>query len=38
VVSVVDAGGMMGFHGTLKIPLYFYKAIGDEISPVADNE
>jgi len=38
VVSVVDAGGMMGFHETPKIPHYFYKAIGDEISPVADNE
>ena len=34
----LDRETMMGFHGTPQIPLYVYKAIHDEISPIADTD
>ncbi|KAE9365672.1 secretory lipase-like protein 1 precursor [Stipitochalara longipes BDJ] len=36
--GVLQATGLMGTHGTPKMPVYAYKAIGDEISPVADTD
>ncbi|KAF2159512.1 hypothetical protein M409DRAFT_70962 [Zasmidium cellare ATCC 36951] len=36
--SVITYGASMGFRATPQAPLYVYKAIGDEISPVADTD
>jgi hypothetical protein len=36
--SVIAATGQMGTHGTPQMPVYAYKAIGDEISVVADTD
>jgi len=36
--GVLQVTGLMGTHGTPKMPVYAYKAIGDEISPVADTD
>ncbi|KUJ20739.1 secretory lipase-like protein 1 precursor [Mollisia scopiformis] len=36
--SVLAATGQMGAHGTPQMPVYAYKAIADEISPVADTD
>ncbi|CZR55878.1 related to lipase 1 [Phialocephala subalpina] len=36
--SVLAATGQMGTHGTPQMPVYVYKAVGDEISPVADTD
>ena len=35
VQSVINTDGIMGFHGVPAMPVYVYKAIGDEFSPVA---
>lgn len=34
--STVKTYGDMGNHGVPRMPLYFYKAIGDEVSPIRD--
>lgn len=34
--SVFLAAGQMGLHGLPTFPLYFYKAVADEVSPIAD--
>ncbi|KAF8862992.1 LIP-domain-containing protein [Acephala macrosclerotiorum] len=36
--SVLSATGQMGTHGTPQMPVFAYKAIADEISPVADTD
>jgi hypothetical protein len=36
--ELVEKAGVMGKRGTPKTPLYFYKAIHDEIDPVSDND
>jgi hypothetical protein len=36
--KVVYNDGIMGYHGVPQMPLYVYKAIKDEISPVADTD
>ncbi|KAJ5666692.1 hypothetical protein N7462_011101 [Penicillium macrosclerotiorum] len=36
--SIFQWSGQMGLHGTPNAPLFVYKAIGDEISPVADTD
>lgn len=36
--SILAIAGQMGVHGTPEIPLFIYKAQGDEISPVADSD
>ncbi|PMD33150.1 secretory lipase-like protein 1 precursor [Hyaloscypha variabilis F] len=36
--GVLQATGLMGTHGTPQMPVYAYKAIGDEISPIADTD
>ena len=36
--QLLQTNGQMGYHGTPNIPLYFYKAAEDEISPVGDTD
>lgn len=36
--QLLTSNGLMGYHGTPLIPLYFYKAAGDEVSAVADTD
>lgn len=37
-VSVLENSGILGRHGTPTMPLYIYKAVHDEISPIADTD
>lgn len=36
--TVASGAGQMGVHGVPKIPMYIFKAIGDEVSPVDDTD
>lgn len=36
--AILKATGEMGTHGTPKMPMFFYKAILDEVSPVAETD
>lgn len=36
--SIFQWSGQLGLHGTPTAPLFVYKAVGDEISPVADTD
>lgn len=36
--SVVQAGGIQGYHGKPQVPMYVYKGVLDEVSPVADTD
>lgn len=36
--AVVNSDGMMGYHGVPSMPVFAYKAIEDELSPVADTD
>jgi hypothetical protein len=36
--SVILATGVQGLHGTPRMPVYAYKAVGDEVSPIADSD
>ena len=36
--SVVNIAGILGRHGPPAMPLYLYKAVHDEISPIADTD
>ncbi|TAQ87220.1 hypothetical protein B7494_g4479 [Chlorociboria aeruginascens] len=38
VQATVDRDGIMGYHGVPSMPLFVYKAIQDELSPVADTD
>lgn len=38
VVDVLNATGQMGQTGVPAMPLYIYKPVGDEVSPVADTQ
>jgi hypothetical protein len=38
VMSVIDSDGRMGYHGIPQMPMFVYKAIQDEISPIADTD
>ncbi|KAH6655885.1 secretory lipase-domain-containing protein [Truncatella angustata] len=38
VAAVLDSNGRMGRHGVPRMPLFVYKAIRDEVSPVADTD
>ena len=38
VQKAINSDGIMGYHGFPQMPLYVYKAIGDEISPIADTD
>lgn len=36
--SLIAIAGIMGLRGTPRVPLYFYKAVADETSLVADTD
>ncbi|KAI5268793.1 secretory lipase-like protein 1 precursor [Aureobasidium subglaciale] len=38
VQNVLNETGIMGRHGTPQMPLFIYKAVADEVSPVADTD
>ncbi|KAI9661133.1 MAG: hypothetical protein M1821_009460 [Bathelium mastoideum] len=38
ISQLIDAQGIMGRHGTPQMPLFVYKAIYDETSPIADTD
>ena len=38
VQKAISADGLMGYHGVPKMPIFAYKAIGDEVSPIADSD
>ncbi|KAH8671448.1 secretory lipase-domain-containing protein [Xylariales sp. PMI_506] len=38
VVAVMDDLGIMGNHGTPSGPIFIYKAIGDEVSPINETD
>lgn len=35
---IVNTDGIMGYHGVPKPPLFVYKAIGDDVSPIHDTD
>lgn len=35
---VLNATGHMGIHGTPQMPVFACKAVGDEVSPIADSD
>ncbi len=37
-LSAAWSNGLMGYHGIPQMPLFVYKAIHDEISPIADTD
>lgn len=36
--SILQSTGQQGTHGTPQMPMFFYKAVADEVSPVADTD
>ncbi|KAJ5647734.1 hypothetical protein N7490_004106 [Penicillium lividum] len=38
VQHALNRDGYMGYHGVPQAPIYAYKAIGDEVSPIADTD
>lgn len=38
VQAVVNRDGIMGYHGVPSMPVFIYKAIGDEFSPITDTD
>ena len=38
VQQYLDTQGLMGYHGVPQMPLFVYKAINDEVSPIADTD
>lgn len=38
VRRIMNSDGRMGYHGVPTMPLFVYKAIADEVSPVADTD
>jgi hypothetical protein len=38
VTNLTDAQGRMGYHGVPVAPMFIYKAIGDEVSPINDTD
>jgi hypothetical protein len=38
VQQVINSDGLMGYHGVPQMPLFAYKAIGDEVSPIGDTD
>ena len=36
--AMYDTDGFMGYHGVPRMPVFVYKAVGDELSPVADTD
>jgi hypothetical protein len=38
VQTATNRDGMMGYHGVPSMPVFVYKAVGDEFSPIADTD
>lgn len=38
VQKVLNIEGFMGYHGIPKMPLFIYKAIAEEVAPIADTD
>lgn len=38
VQTAVNTDGIMGYHGVPSMPVFVYKAIGDELSPILDTD
>ncbi|KAK4556789.1 hypothetical protein LTR86_006360 [Recurvomyces mirabilis] len=38
ITELVNNNGQMGYHGIPQMPLYIYKAVQDEITPIADTD
>ncbi|KAK7709835.1 hypothetical protein SLS64_006077 [Diaporthe eres] len=38
VLNIINRDGIMGYHGVPQMPIFAYKAIGDEISVVEDTD
>lgn len=38
VSQIINRDGIMGYHGVPQMPIFAYKAIGDEISAVEDTD
>lgn len=38
VSKIMNSDGRMGYHGVPQMPLFVYKAVTDEVSPVADTD
>lgn len=38
VLKIINRDGIMGYHGVPQMPIFAYKAIGDEISVVEDTD
>ena len=38
LAGLVNNNGQMGYHGIPQMPLYIYKAVQDEITPIADTD
>jgi hypothetical protein len=36
--KIIHTNGMMGYHGVPQMPLFMYKAIQDELSPIKDTD
>ncbi|KAI7181446.1 hypothetical protein D0869_02473 [Hortaea werneckii] len=36
--SILNSNGYMGYHGIPQMPLFVYKAIADELTPIADTD
>lgn len=36
--KIIDRDGLMGYHGVPQMPLFIYKAIHDEVSPINDTD
>lgn len=37
-LQVINSDGIMGYHGVPQMPVFAYKAIKDEVSPIADTD
>lgn len=37
-LKLINRDGIMGYHGVPQIPMFAYKAVADEISPIADTD
>lgn len=38
VLKIINRDGIMGYHGVPQMPIFAYKAIGDEISVIEDTD
>ncbi len=38
IQKVFDSNGFMGYHGVPEMPMFFYKAIADELAPIKDTD